>query len=128
MAEVKEQLGQEISSLIEAMGDLDSSSPEYAKSANMLGLLLDKYNAMTHEDHEYWSKHEDRDKDYNLREKQLEEDRRDHIIKNVLTAISVLGGFGVTIWGTNKSLKFEETGVVGSNAGREFIKRLFHMK
>lgn len=125
---VKDQLAKEIGSLIEALGDVEAGTEEYNKIANDLSKMLDKYNEMTRNDYDYWSKQEERDKDYELKEKQLEEDRKDHRIKNGLTAASIFGGFGLTIWGTLKSLKFEETGSVTTNAGREFVKKLFHMK
>lgn len=125
---VKEQLAKEIGSLIEALGELEAGTDEYNKVTNDLSKLMDKYNDMNRADYDYQSKREDRDADYELKTKQIEEDRKDRRVKNSLTAASVIGGLGLTVWGTLKSLKFEETGSVTTNAGREFIKKLFHMK
>lgn len=126
--DVKDRLAKEIESLISALGDAEAASDEYNKITNDLSKLVDKYNEMNRNDYDYWGKREDREKDYELREKQMADDRKDRKIKNGLTAASIFGGFGLTIWGTLKSLKFEETGSVTTNAGREFIKKLFHMK
>ena len=119
---VKDQLAKEIASLIETLGEYTPGSEEYNKITNDLSKMLDKYNDMSRNDYDYWSKRDDRDKDYDIKTKQIEEDRKDRRVKNSLTAASIFGGIGLTIWGTLKSLKFEETGSVTTNAGREFIK------
>lgn len=135
MVDVKEQLAKEIQSLIEVLDNTAAGSDEYKKVSDDLAKLLAKYNDMNRSDLEYWDKQETRDREYEirmrdheLREKQLTEEQKDHRVKNGLTAASIFGGFALTIWGTLKSLKFEETGSVTTNAGREFIKKLFHLK
>lgn len=125
---VKEKLEKEIGGLIEALDDLEAGTEEYEKAANSLNKLLDKYNEMTKNDYDYWDRQETREKEYEFKEKQLEEDRKDHRVKNSLTLTSIVTGVGLAVWGTFKSLKFEETGSITTNAGREFIKKLFHMK
>lgn len=131
----KEKLAKEIESLIEALGDMTAGSDEYKRTSDDLAKLLSKFNEMNRNDCEYWDKQDAREKDYEirmrdheLREKQLTEEKTDHIVKNSLTAASIFGGFALTIWGTLKSLKFEETGSVTTNSGREFIKKLFNWK
>lgn len=125
---VNEQLEKEIGSLFEALKDLEAGTEEYDKVSNSLNKLLDKYNEMTKNDYDYWDRQETRKIEYEFKEKQLEEDRRDHRVKNGLTLTSIATGLGLAVWGTIKSLKFEETGTVTTNAGREFIKKLFHMR
>lgn len=125
---VNEQLEKEIGTLFEALEDLEAGTEEYDKVSTSLNKLLDKYNEMTKTDYDYWDRQENRTKEYEFKEKQLEEDRKDRRVKNGLTATSIVTGLGLTVWGTLKSLKFEETGTVTTNAGREFIKKLFHMK
>lgn len=60
--------------------------------------------------------------------KEMNTDRLDRIIKNALTAVSIGGTFALTVWGTFKTLKFEETGTVTTIAGRGFMSRLFSKK
>ena len=62
----------------------------------------------------------------NIELKKIEYDRKDRIIKNCLTAASIICTAGITVWGSLKSWKFEETGVVTSGPGREFMRRIFH--
>ena len=131
----KEKLAKEIESLIEALGDMTAGSDEYKKTSDDLAKLLGKFNEMNRTDCEYWDKQDAREKDYEirmrdheLREKQLTEEKKDHIVKNSLTVASIFGGFALTIWGTLKSLKFEETGTLTTISGREFVRRLFNWK
>lgn len=63
-----------------------------------------------------------------MKTKQMTEERIDRIIKHSLTALSIITGVAVTVWGTHKTLKFEQTGVVTTSAGRNFVKNLFTKK
>lgn len=69
-----------------------------------------------------------RETDLRLREKQLEIEKRDQHIKNLISIGVSVAGYLLTYWGTNKTLKFEETGTVTTNAGRGFLNKLFHWK
>lgn len=60
-----------------------------------------------------------------LKKKQYRADLADKIVKNVLNGVSVVGGLTVIVWGTCVSIKFEETGVFTTTAGRNFINALF---
>lgn len=60
--------------------------------------------------------------------KQDEEDRKDRLIKNCISVAGIVIPALITIWGTLKSLKFEQDGTVTSMAGRAFISRLFPKK
>ena len=66
------------------------------------------------------------EKEIKLRE--LEDEKKDRLIKNCLTGASIVTGLGLTIWGTLKSLKFEETGTVTTIVGRGFINKLLPKK
>ena len=131
----KEQLVKEIGSLITELENTTAGSDEYKKISDDLTKLLGKFNDMNRTDLEYWDKQDTREKDYEirmkdheLREKQLMEEKLDHRVKNGLTAASIFGGLALTIWGTVISLKFEETGSITTDPGREFIKKLFNWK
>lgn len=60
-----------------------------------------------------------------IKQKELDEEKKDRKIKNILTGLGIAVPTGVTIWGTLKSLKFEETGTVTTSVGRQFINKLF---
>lgn len=60
--------------------------------------------------------------------KQDEEDRKDRLIKNCISIAGIVIPALITIWGTLKSLKFEQDGTITSMAGRAFVSRLFPKK
>ena len=63
-----------------------------------------------------------------FREQQLADEKKDRLIKNLLTAAGILLPLGVTIWGTKVSLKFEEEGTFTTIMGRGFINKLLPKK
>ena len=66
--------------------------------------------------------------DYDLKVKQIEEEKKDRLVKNCLTAAGIVIPVWVTIWGTLKTLEFEKTGTVTTIMGRGFINKLLPKK
>jgi len=62
------------------------------------------------------------------REKAREEDRKDRRVKNGIAIGGIVLPLAVTIWGTFKTLKFEEEGTVTTMMGRGFINKLIPKK
>lgn len=147
--ETKDLLRSEIDRVIGEMSNMDIDSAEYKTAAETVVKLIDRYDeldkttiqwsAQTEEDArqeaelnlkreqlEHEKKiHED---DEAFKEKQAKEERRKTIVNIVLTSLGIIIPTGVTIWGTYKTLKFEETGTITTAMGRGFIQRLFPKK
>lgn len=66
-----------------------------------------------------------KENELDLKQQQIEEERKDRKVRNGITVASIVIPTVVTIWGTLKTLKFEEVGTVTTNAGRNFMNRLF---
>lgn len=66
--------------------------------------------------------------DYEMKRKQAEEDRKDRLVKNVLTGAGIVIPAVLTVWGTVVSLKFEQEGTVTTTIGRGFINKLLPKK
>ena len=124
----KSLLDDEIRSEIEEISKIEVGSEKHKVSVDALSKLLDKSIELDKLDAEAQEKYESRIAENDLKHEQIKSEKRDRIVKNVLTGVSVIGGFGLTIWGTCKSLKFEETGVVTSIMGRGFIQKLLPKK
>ena len=60
--------------------------------------------------------------------KAREEDRKDRRVKNRIAIGGIVLPLAVTIWGTFKTLKFEEEGTVTTMMGRGFINKLIPKK
>lgn len=125
---VKELLEKEVKSQIEALEDIEYGSETFKVGIDGTVKLLDKLTDMDRLDLEYQDKYENRVNEQDLKLKQIEEERKDHIVKNGLTVLGLIVTTGVTIWGVYKTLEFEETGTITTSAGRAFINKLFSKK
>ena len=99
---------------------------EYKSTVDGLTKLLDRAIEIDKIDSETQTNADNREIENNIELRKIEYDRKDRIIKNCLTAASIVCTAGITVWGSLKSWKFEETGVVTSGPGREFMRRIFH--
>ena len=125
---VKRLLNDEIVSEIENLNKVPLGSEEHKIAADALAKLLDKSIEMDKLDLEYQDKADSREAANNLKRIEIEEEKKDRRVKNILTGVSVVGGFAVTIWGAIKSLEFEKTGTITTIMGRGFIQKLLPKK
>ena len=91
----------------------------------------DKYEATVNGVTKLWDRALEHEKviiDEEVKLKQLDEDKKDHWIKNGISALGIVVSTGLTIWGTKVCLKFEETGSITTMPGRSFINKLFSKK
>lgn len=63
-----------------------------------------------------------------LKQKQLDSEKKDQLFRNGIAIAGIVIPSVITIWGTVKSLKFEETGTVTTLMGRGFINKLLPKK
>lgn len=115
----KALLEEEIQNTIEGIGHLKIGSEDHEKATEALAKLLDKYNAMDRleaEIHEkYVSKEAEnalKEAEHALKAEQLKHDKRDALIKNILTGVQVVAcGIIIPVWGVTAAAKYEEEGV-----------------
>ena len=103
---------------------MEVGSEQYISTAKVLNDMSDRIIKI--EEHE--TEVENQKIDEKLRLKQMKQEQIDRYVKHGLTAVSVLGGLIITVWGAKASWRFEETGTVTSTAGRKFINNLFFRK
>ena len=114
----------EISDEFGKLSNMEAGSEPYVKTVDGLTKLMDRAIEMKKLEIEV----ENKQKDDLFKESQVKEERKDRLIKNCLTCASIVTGVGLTVWGTLKSLKFEETGTVTTIVGRGFINKLLPKK
>lgn len=122
---IDEKLRAEIAGDLELMEDMNIGSDEYKASAEIVSKLIDRAIELEKLDIEREKMATSQIVEVNLKQQQMKEDRIHRIVQNILTGVSVGGGLLLTIWGTNKTLKFEETGTITTTAGRKFGSKLF---
>lgn len=124
----KKLLEDEIERHFNVLSDLDVESEEYQKAFNNLVKLIDRSNESNKIKNEYEEKIKSCDRDYELKLKQLDNDKKDRVVDHIIAVASIVVPTIVTIWGTRVSLKFEETGSITTVMGRGFINKLLPKK
>ncbi len=102
----KELLNAEIESVSKRMKEMEIGSEEYAETAKTWAMLMDRMIEI--ENHE--------------------NEREDRSIQHKISIGGIVLPALITIWGTFKSLKFEETGTITTIIGRGFINKLLPKK
>ena len=71
---------------------------------------------------------EKEENDISIREQQQADNKCDANMRNAIAIAGIAVPALLTVWGTFKTLKFEETGTVTTMFGRNFINKLFCLK
>ena len=103
-------------------------SPEHKALASEYADLLDKAIKMEEVEIDCKNQIAARESELCMKEQQMEDEKKDRLVKNVLMAAGIVLPLAVTIWGTKVSLKFEEEGTFTTVMGRGFINKLLPKK
>lgn len=125
---VETLLEEEITREFRALSDLAPGNEDYKIAVEGLTKLTDRAIEIDKIKAERKEKREATNSENYYRTQQLEADNKDRLVKNVLSAVSIIGGFALTVWGTKTSIKFEETGTITTIMGRGFINKLLPKK
>lgn len=124
MESTKKMLHEEIESQFDGLEGIEIGSEAYRNAVDGLSKLMDREIEISKLQAEREDKLESRAIETRLKNRQLMDDKTDKIIRNGLTAAGLVITAGLTVWGTLKTFKFEETGTITSSIGRGFIQRL----
>ena len=114
---IEELLVEDLESEMQKLRTTKYDDKDYKGVSDTVGMLWDKKIEL------------DKVKSEQLfKEQQLKDEKKDRLVKNILTAAGITLPLLVTIWGTKVSLKFEEEGTFTTAAGRAFIGNLFRKK
>lgn len=143
--DIKTLLDENISDELNNLGGLELGSEQYKIAVEGIAKLMDKKieiekierDAQVKEkDHELESRKvegdlTDKAKSREIETKKLEQitnEKEDQKFKNGIAIASIVVPSLITIWGTFKTLKFEETGTVTTIMGRGFVNKLIPKK
>ena len=116
---------EEIQSEFEELKKIEVGSDTYKTAVDGLTKLMDRAIEIDKLNVGAEERRDTRDVDAELKQEQLEADVKDRKVRNAISFAGIIIPTAVTIWGTLKSLKFEETGTVTTNSGRNFMNRIF---
>lgn len=125
---IEHLLYDEMETEFEKLRELTPGSDEHKAIVDELAKLMDRAIEMEKVNNECVDKAEIRENEQALKKQQFEDEKRDRLIKNIISVAGIALPLMVTIWGTKVSLKFEEEGTFTTIMGRGFINKLLPKK
>ena len=111
------KLQMEIDERLDAANELDPTSKEYEAVVNSVTKLMDRAIEI-----------EKLELSETQNEKQMKEEHKARLIKNLIDIGAIVLPLGVTLWGVKASLYFEDENTVTTTAGRKFMDKLFNFR
>lgn len=128
MNEIKELLNGEIGDEMEVLKNMKLGTDEYKIAVDGVTKLYDRAIEIKKIEAEQELKRQQHEADQKFKEEQQRDERNDRRIKNGLTLAALVVTTGTAVWGTIKSIKFEETGTITTIMGRGWINKLIPKK
>lgn len=128
MTNIETLLHEEIQDGFDALSRMERGTEIHKTTVDEVAKLFDKAIEIEKIEIEAKDKAEAREIEARLKQAQMEEDRKDRRFKNGIALGGIVLPLAVTIWGTLKTLKFEEEGTVTTMMGRGFINKLIPKK
>ena len=128
MTNIETLLHEEIQDGFDALSKMERGTEIHKTTVDEVAKLFDKAIEIEKIEIEAKEKAKSREIEASLKKAQMEEDRKDRRFKNGIAVGGIVLPLAVTIWGTFKTLKFEEEGTVTTIMGRGFIKKLIPKK
>ena len=124
----EKKLYDEINAEFEDLSKMALGTEEYKVTVDGLTKLMDRAIDMKKFDTEYAERIENQKMDNCLKQKQMDEERKDRWMKNGISIAGIVIPSRITIWGTVKSMEFEKEGTITTIIGRGFINKLLPKK
>lgn len=124
----EKKLYDEINAEFEDLSKMALGTEEYKVTVDGLTKLMDRAIDMKKFDTEYAERIENQKMDNSLKQRQMNEERKDRLIKNGISIAGIVIPSLITIWGTVKSMEFEKEGTITTIIGRGFINKLLPKK
>ena len=128
MTNIETLLHEEIQDGFDALSKMERGTEIHKTTVDEVAKLFDKAIEIEKIEVEAKEKAKAREIEASLKRVQMEEDRKDRRFKNGIALGGIVLPLAVTIWGTLKTLKFEEEGTVTTIMGRGFINKLIPKK
>ena len=128
MESIRELLDEEIQVEFEKLSKLEVGSESYKATVDGLTKLVDRAVEIDKTEMENATKIEAQNIENDLKALQIKEDNLDRWVRNGIAIAGIIVPSVLTVWGTLKSFKFEETGTVTTILGRGFINKLLPKK
>ena len=126
--EIKTILLEEIEDELNELGGLDLGSDQYKASVDGVTKLMDRAIEMKKIELEAADRVKEREENNLYGDAQAKSEDKDRLIRNCISVAGIVIPTVVTVWGTYKTIKFEETGTISTIMGRGFFNKLLPKK
>lgn len=125
---IEQLLDREIESEFSNLEKVEMGSEPYKIAVDGLCKLVDRKIELKKIDNDVKDKTTNRETDSKFKTKQIDNEKADRMISNGIAIAGIVIPAVLTVWGTFKTLKFEETGTVTTMMGRGFVNKLLPRK
>ena len=120
---IQTKLHEEIADKLERLSQMNPEDENYKATTDVLTRLIDRAIEMDKIDADRLEREQIRNDERVTKQESAKDEKRSRLIDKIIMASGIVIPAVLTVWGTNKSLKFEETGTVTTIMGRVFINK-----
>ena len=128
MTNIETLLHEEIQDGFDALSRMERGTETHKTTVDEVAKLFDKAIEIEKLEMEAKEREKAREIEASLKRAQMEEDRKDRRVKNGIAIGGIVLPLAVTVWGTFKTFRFEETGTITTMMGRGFVNKLIPKK
>lgn len=121
-------LNEEIRLELEELSKMEVGTDNYRSTVDGVTKLMDRAIELEKIDVQHELESGKQEFERRFKHMQMAEDRKDRLVKNLITIGGILIPSVITIWGTCATINFEKEGTITSTAGRKFFNKLFPTK
>ena len=121
-------LREEIQNEIGELSRMKVGDEEYKATVDGITKMVDRVIEIEKLNSEINDKIDARENETELKLRELNDERRNRLIQNLLSVAGIVIPSAITIWGTIKSIEFEKEGTFTTIMGRGFIQKLLPKK
>lgn len=118
----------EIEEKLNKISEMEPGTDEYKLAVDSVTKLLDRTIEMNKINVDRKERKEVREEEAKSKLKSEKVENKKYLVDKILAALSIGIPALLTVWGTKKSFKFEETGTITTIMGRGFINKLLPKK
>lgn len=110
------------------LNDMSNGSDERKAKVDELVKFMDRAIEMEKIDVDCKNKEKALENEQIFKQQQMIDEKRDRLVKNVISVAGVVLPLAVTVWGTIASFKFEKEDSISTIMGRGYIQKLLPKK
>ena len=121
---MEKMLDEEIKTEFEVLKKAKPGDETHKATVDSLTKLMDKAIELRKIDATAAEENTTRTIETDLKLKQMQDEKKDRFVKNVMTGAKDVAIIAVTIWGTVASMNFEREGTITTSAGRKHMNKM----